>query len=474
MSSKTAVLVLGTLTCLAALGLHARTLFQPALYSDDFDILRKSLTWTNARANLWVPVNEHAWPLFRLYTWLMIQAAGRLTLVPLAASIQAHLLVIAGMWLTYLFVRRERGDPFHGLVAMALFGVSAVYQEAVNWFAATPALPALDMTLLTLLAAQRWHQTGRARFLLLSALWAALAPAWYAGGILAGLLGSVYLLSPGGPVRAAAWVSRARWWSFLVPLLGSATFLCISLPRTAERILYADHYGSRNALEAFGVTKAFVYTGRSLVDNLALGSFGIGGVTCPPWVASAGLIVLTVVGIWWLRRSPARRLLIVGLCFILASDLLIYGARAAWSYNQLSHWSRYNVFPQLGLALVICAGLPCAPGTETARAQSTGLSGSQIRALSWLLLVLFTIQLPRGLVGAPASEPQQQDVLQMVEEMDARCRVNHIAADTARRVLDRLPMPGGGEGDNAWYLLRGSDDPRPISDAQARDLLAPR
>src|SRR5262249_48354282 len=82
------VLVLGALAGLAALGVHGLSLYHPLLYTDDFDILRKSLTWADARANLWVPVNEHTCPLTRLSNWLLIQAAGRLTALPLAAALE--------------------------------------------------------------------------------------------------------------------------------------------------------------------------------------------------------------------------------------------------------------------------------------------------------------------------------------------------------------------------------------------------
>jgi hypothetical protein len=459
--------MLGVLTALAALGVHGLSLYHPLLYFDDFDILLKSLTWGDACANLWVPVNEHTCPLTRLSNWLLIQAAGRLTALPLAAALQVRLMLLAGLGLMYLFVRREIGHPFHGLVAMTLFGVSAVYQGAVIWFAASQALGALDMTLLALLAAQRWRQTGRGWHLVLSALWAALAPAWFAIGILAGFLASVYLLCPLPPNV------RRNGWAGLVPLLGSLAFLGVSLPLSGEQILHADHYGSQTALQAFNIPTGIVSTARSLVDNLVLGSVGIAGVTCPPAVAAAGLVVLIGAGVWWWRRAPTRRLVILGLAFILASDLLIYSARAAWSYSQVSSWSRYNLFPQLGMALIVCGGLRRGLDRETPPNQPARLSRKQLGRIGWLLLVLFVLQLPHGIIGSPEYEPRQREVFQMVEDMDARCRAYHISAATARRVLDKVVMPGGSDGDNAWYFLRGSDDPRPLSDEEARRLLLP-
>ena len=66
--------------------------------------------------------------------------AGGASGLPLAAAVAVRLLLIAAMLLVYLFVRRERGHPYFGFAGMIVFGVSAVYQEGVYWFAASPAL----------------------------------------------------------------------------------------------------------------------------------------------------------------------------------------------------------------------------------------------------------------------------------------------------------------------------------------------
>jgi len=486
------------LACLAALGVHARSLWNPVLFADDFGILLQSYTWAEAWANLWTPVNEHSWPLTRLATWALIQVAGRPTALPLVLAVQARLVQLACMVLVYLFVRRELGQPFFGLVAMAVFGISAVYREAVFWFAASPALPALATALLALLAAQRWRQFGRGWDLALSAFWSLLAPAWFGGGILVGPLCCLYLLSAGGqnpgePRGVSPRVNRiagggndfhpgayaprlagsAFWLQALSPLLGSLAFLAVSLPLAGERILHAEHYGSMNALQAFEITTGLVNTGRSVVDNLLLGSVGIAGFACPPALVVVGLAVLTGAGVWGWPRLSQRRLLILGLGFILLNYVLIYGARAAWLYatedgQGLRFWSRYNVFPQLGVALVVCAGLA---GRQDFSSGSDQLSRGQLWGIGWLIPALLILQLPHGLLGSPVYDPEQREVLRRVEEMDARCRAQHIAPEMARAVLEPLPVPGGGH--NAWSFLRGSDDPRPLTEAEAWRLLHP-
>jgi hypothetical protein len=122
----------------------------------------------------------------------------------------------------------------------------------------------------------------------------------------------------------------------------------------------------------------------------------------------------------------------------------------------------------MGVVLVVCGGL-----TGPRDLDPTGrLSPRHVRTLTWLLVALLAVQLPRGLAGSPAHGPEQLEVLRRVEEIDERCRAHHIAAADARAALGEFPLPGG-NGESAWLLLRGSDDPRPISREKVRLLLSP-
>ncbi|HXG13455.1 MAG TPA: hypothetical protein VNK04_27095 [Gemmataceae bacterium] len=571
---------------LAMLALYAYPTLRPLLLQDDSQILLKSANWQRAWQNLWLPSNEHAMPLGRLSTWLLIKVAGRPTAVPYAAGLQGVIALLAGMGLVYLFVRRELGQPLYGLTAMALFGVSTVYQQAVYWFAASFAVLALDILLLALLAAQRWRQTGQPRALALCVAAAALAPAWFAAGILAGPLCCLYLLisdrkqSSAGAGRLAAAQALVPYLCSLVPLVGSLIFLMVSLPRTAQHILHLEHYQQKTALEAFQPLTGLEYTGRSLVENLALGMFGLAGVELPGWAILVGLGALTAAGWWWWRGVPQRPLLVLGLGLILSSYLLVYSARADWGYAGMSqpNWSRYHLLPQLGLTLFLCGGLPhwlaapspptplprnggegrnpplSPPGREKGETSSPlsplagsaplsalagsaplsalagsaplsplagsaplspakgergggeGVDGLSRRQARWLLLLiglLFLINLPRGVLAHwpaggmtpgeqltmlwndPArwlawtwdnwwNDPQRAEqtaVLRRIEEIDARCRRHRIAADTAREALGWLSIPHCASTENAWLLLRGSDNPLPFTVDEARALL---
>jgi hypothetical protein len=454
----------------ATLALYARPLLFPAVANDDWQILTQSWTWEGARAGLWVPQNEHAMPLGRLLTYGLVRLAGRPTWVPYLATALGPAALLAGLGLLYLFVRRELGHPFYGLVAATLFGVTAVYQQAVWWFSAAFSVLALDMTLLALLAAQRWRQTGRALHLGLAAVWSALALGWFAVGALAGPLCCLYLLPADRDQGGLRGWRRAL---ALLPLLGTGLFLAVSLPRTAEAIMHLPHYDGKTALQAADPRVGLVYTGRSVVDNLLLGIVGVWSFQVPVPLVVVVLAGLALALFWWWRQAPRGRLILLGLGFIGGSYLLIYSARAAWRYEMMTQpvMCRYHLLPQLGLALAVAGGLPGRNGRWFALDESGTLTPRQGRGLALFVGACLLVQLPHGMVVYHLEHAEQQAALRQVEEMDARCRAHHIDAATARAVLPRLEVWGAGDGLNGWDLLRGSPDPRPTTPNEARALL---
>jgi hypothetical protein len=268
-------------------------------------------------------------------------------------------------------------------------------------------------------------------------------------------------------------------------VLGSAVFLAVSLPRTAERILHLPHYEGKTTLEAFHLLPGLENAGRSIVDNLFLGMFGVSGLrylVCPePWVFVV-LALLAAAGIWWWRGVRQHRLLLLGLGCIFMSYVLVYSARSekGWYYltddgNGLHTWSRYHLFPQLGLALFLVGGLPRGEGHWLRLDPAGLLSWRQVAVLTGLVAVLFLSQLPRGLIGAEywtRYYEEQQEVLRRIDVMDTRCRQFQIDRNTAVRALPVLDIPESGSRENGWLLLRGSSDPRPVPVEQARQLLA--
>ena len=466
------LLAAGTVTLL----LYGRSFAFPVLFYDDFQILTPSRSWQRTCESLWLPQNEHAMPLGRLFCFALDNVAGRLPVLPYLTCLVGPLALLTAMLLVYVLVRRELGRRWYAALAVVLFGVTSVYHQAVWWFAASFALFSLDTMLLGLLAVQRFRRTGRALYLDLAILACLLAPGWFAIGILGGPLCCLYLLPRGEPSGA---YRTTRHWT-LLPLLGTVLFLAVSLPHSAESILHTGHYGKQTALEAFHPLTGLAYTLRALVDNLVLGLVGVTNVALPVWIVVPILLVVTAAGVWWWRQAPDHRLMLLGLGLIGSSYMLVYSSRSTWDYRQMTSpgFARYHLLPQLGLVLFFCGGLPGRAGRWFSLDENNGLNRRQRRFMYGLIGVLLLIHLPRGLIcGAATSwdmvaeRRNQQHVLHRIEEVDARCRQHHIDAPAAREALGRLEMPLSMRVIDGWELLCGSDDPRPMPTEEIRRLL---
>jgi hypothetical protein len=470
---------LAALVAAAVLLLHLQPTLQPFLRWDDFQILECATTWEATWANLWMPNNEHVMPLGRLTTWALLQAAGGQTRWARVLAWQGPLSLLWGLGLVYLLVRRELGHSFYGMVAVIVFGVSAVYHQAVSWFSASFSILAMDMLLLGLLAAQRWRQCGRWWSLGSCAAWCVLAPCWFATGVLAGPFCALYLLVP-QPGTGPFWRPRA-WLPAAVPLLGTGLFLAVSFPLAAREALHTQHFQGRSALEAFGVTEGIVRAGRSTADNLILGAFGISlgfrafdGFNLTLGIELAILAGFAALLVWWWVPQTEYRLLGLGLGLIGLTYFVTYGARALWQYEGVMNrpfGSRYHLLPQLGLALLVSGGLP-GRADRWFRLDPRGiLSARQTRTLTALVGLLVLLHGPHAMLGMHTPQPEIETMMQRVEEVDELCRQHQIRAATARQVLGKYPVPEAYDWNDGWLLLRGSPTPRDVSVEEARRLL---
>jgi hypothetical protein len=470
------VALLGAFICCVTVLLYSIPLVRPVLVVDDFQILAASWTWDATVQNLWVPNNEHAMPLGRAITWLVVSLSGNMARLPFVAGLQGVLALLLAMWLVYLFAKRELGHPFFGLVAMAFFGVTTIYQQAVYWFAASFSLLALGTLLLGLLAAQNWRQSGHWQHISLATLCAFLAPMWFASGVLAGPLLSVYLfLTPSKQSEASATARSSRFWAAL-PLLGTVAFLAISLPLTAQQIMHLEHYDGQTAIQAFMPLQGLLYTGRSIVENLVLGTFGISGVTLPVLVDLGLLAALCLLLLPWWRGSPRSGLLWLGLAFILLPYLLTYSARGTWDWEKARftepRWSRYHLFPQFGIVLLLLTALPRLRHRFGELPADGSLTSRQRRIVVVLVLALFLINVPRGIAaGWHAFEDHdlQHPQLVSIDRIEDLCQERHISADAVRKELgQRGPFRLGPPQMDMLTFLRGSADPLPLSREEVR------
>ncbi len=126
-------------TLLAVLGsgvlvlLYLPWLRDPFLRYDDFNFLTKSRTWPEFWMHVWQPMNDHAMPLSRFASAVLMQIAWAPSAIPRLAALQGVVATLLGMWLIYVFVSRELGHVLYGLLAMVLWGVTGAYYECVAW-----------------------------------------------------------------------------------------------------------------------------------------------------------------------------------------------------------------------------------------------------------------------------------------------------------------------------------------------------
>lgn len=455
---------------LAVVLIHVTLLLAPGFFYDDFDIVMRCRSGPDVLANLWVPQNEHAMPLGHLTTGLLVAIAPNPRVLVHLCGLQGLIATLLAMLLVYRFVKIETGLPLVGVLAAVAFGVTSVYQQAVTWFAAAFSMMALDTFLLALLAAQAWRRTRRGVYLDLCLLACLLAPGWFASGILAGPLCFLYLLVPQTD-------SESRFAQVsIAPLVGTGLFLAIALPRVAATILHLPHYQGKTAFEAFDPLVGLGYTCRSLVDNLFLGQFGITLVCVPVWLVAILLPLLVGALALWVIPGRRGRLIVLGAATILAPYLLTYSARSAWDYvasGMYTHaWSRYHLFPQLGLSLLLAAGLPYwLPRIGRWLRPEGEISAAQGWGVCVLIVCLAVVHLPRGFLASPTGW-KQGPAWSRLAEVDAVCQREGISRELALKVLPPwLEFPEAGEKFNGWQMLHGSAAPRELSNDEARALL---
>ena len=262
---------------------------------------------------------------------------------------------------------------------------------------------------------------------------------------------------------------RKRWLCCCVPLFGTALFLVGTLPLTSDRILHVGHDKGTSALTSFDPVAGFVNGLRSLIDNTVLGTLGLIKLVSVSETAAYILLAPLLIGgfLWW-SVAAHRRLLLLGVGFVFLNYWLVYSARAQWDYSEIRLWGRYQLFPHFGMVLFVVGGLPY---WRDRLIRTEGRPSHWLRR-AWVpaLVILFLAHCWQESYGF--YDPKQRQQLQLIDTMDRRCREHGISREQALQVLPLFAVAGSTQGvDNCWKLIRGSDNPRPLSDAEATRLL---
>jgi hypothetical protein len=324
----------------------------PQLSTDDGLYIAAAATWADTRANLFTPFAEHLCPVPRVWTWLICAAFDEADW-PRALATSGLALFASTFPLLYLFVRREFHSPALALVAVSLFALTPVHHEIVRWYSASQWSWSFGLLLASLLVVQS-NRDGVARWqLALSFVLAAIGPFFYLVGLLIGPVTAVYLAARRDRDGRAVRLTRC-----VLPLAGTATFLAFFVPLKLVSVLASSSYGGNPALSSIDPLGGALYGVRCVVDLLVLRNLGCARDALLSRAAYATLFMLTAVALVELvRRARRPRFVLVGCALVILSYAISLPFRAWVEYSDFLDWTRYQLYPQLGVVLLVSGAL---------------------------------------------------------------------------------------------------------------------
>jgi hypothetical protein len=316
------------------------------LFGDDFVYIAEALDWQTTKAHLFEPHNTHVVPLFRLWTATIVALAGPLEYMPTAFRVASYFGLIVAMLAVFLLVAGESGRTALGLAAMAGIGLSTVVQPAVTWYSAGQTLWAGTGIVLTLILARAWSRYGGGWRLVLVALAALAAPAFWSGGLLAGPAAAAYIIAK----------NPAQYRRHLVALVTLSALAVVIVVGLSRREITGTHQIWEHHKELWPrPVQAWLHTFQAMTETLVLANLGLDAVTTP---LQATVLVVAIVGIWlWSRGGPRRLnpLEASGAVVVVGSYLLVYSFRSNFPYRSLRDLGWYHAIPQVG-AVLFAAG----------------------------------------------------------------------------------------------------------------------
>jgi hypothetical protein len=354
------------------------------LFSDDVAYVAASRTWDRTVANLMVPHNTHIVPAWRLVTCGLVASArpvrsllhaadrvilgwrdpsppaGPLESLPEVLAVASYGILVAVMLMTGRFVARETGRAGRGLAATALVGTTSLMLTPATWYSGGQPLWAGLAILATLWYAQSFRRDGRWPNLVLAALAAGLAGAFWSAGHLAGPVTAVYLWFDG---RLRCRLAAA------VPLFATAVSVALLLALAARPMDSKVSFHGRTVQEAMNPIQGAITTAQAIPENLIFANLGLDAMTTPIQgvVLTLGLILLWASHRWRRPGDDAGRpswpalafnpLECAGAALVLGCYLLEWTFRGYFEYHNLRTLNPYaivpwyDVIPQVGAVL---------------------------------------------------------------------------------------------------------------------------
>jgi hypothetical protein len=406
------------------------------LQLDDFDYVAKSRTSGDLKRHVFTPHSTHFVPLFRVWTFFWVQAAGRLGRMPEVLGAAAFLGYAAAMLLIGHLVAWESGRPALGLGVMAAFGVSAVLEPTVHWYSAAQAVAAGSAALAALAACQRLRARGGWWWLAAVAAAATAAPMLWSAGYVAGPAGAAYLWADGRP--------RARK-AAVVPLAATALAALVAVALAGRSITASGNFHDRSLAEAANPVQGAISTAQAIVEILVLRNFGLDAATDP---LQAVVLVSLLAAAWGWSRGSWRPspLETAGLVLVVLGFGLVYTARGYFTFNNLRDLTWYQAIPQTGAALFLggwcLSRLEPGRGGDLPRALPPPTRGGLLAVLG-VVLVALVLQTPRVRARLVASAPAMSasESSRFPTPLLQRLRARYLDAEWVawqRRFLERL------------------------------------
>ncbi|MDB5352837.1 MAG: hypothetical protein JWN86_4084 [Planctomycetota bacterium] len=427
--------------CLTPLALRA---VNPSLYSDDVTRIEQLRMAPSLRAILFVPFNEHMAPVFQVVSWVAWECAGhRLVGAPMAFTLASFVPHVLNLVMLGVFLRRELKSTTTALLGVAAFGLSGVISETFNWYSASSFTWAMLGTIAAVDTAGRatTATTGarRAGWLTASLMAALLAPAGSGIGLLAGPMAALRLIA------AAPGASLAMRLAGVVPMVGTGLYVAVcSLFRFRD--VLADSLVKNVDLYAAMRNVACVPA-----DVLLPGLFGRPSIEpiLPDVIAIAVSVLGLLAVLIWAKKDAVRRpLILIGLGLIGGGYALTFGMRSFPGSPVVLTIQRYQLFPQLGLVLLLCLAMR----SGLARFDTTpgrSLQAAVIGAVALLLVQLGPIRQHAQFFRWP----EQAKTLAAIEHLAEICVREGIARDQCLAAVEPIRTRWFDHDLNALMLL---------------------
>jgi len=468
-----------------------------ALSGDDFAYVADARDWPRLLSNLFKPHNTHIVPLFRLWTFALVEASGRLLQLPEALSWGSYFTFAIAVLLVGHLVHRATHRPAAGLAAMATLAISTVMEPVIVWYSAGQALCAGSAIVATLIALEGWLSRGGVWRLGLAAVSGIAAPLLWSGGMLAGPVAAVYLWSRGKP--------RDRRAAIVILVLTGclAGLLVRSVNRQIEQ---ATEAGRRPHGVVEKAAQAVRSTAIAIPEVLVLRNLGIDAAL----TGAQGVVFCFALGWWWSRSGCGRasRLEAAGSALVVGSYLMVYYFRGYMPYEDMRPVGWYHGIPEIG-AVLFATGCwsRCRDDADPGHpARSSVLTRRELLAVVTLSAAMIALHLPRAarvvLDGAPKMTPEeaakfpipelqrlravlladehaklQRRALVRLEGAERVARDLGVGRLTIRRTFGRVLLPGIPElqkqSDAASLLALPDSDQRPTNQAAVRVALQP-